>query len=462
MVSTNPSVFVFVASLAAIAGAVSPKASGPRLLRLEGTEVTAGLLEPEVGGSVDEAHLPANLTEWAAAWEENMLAEPLTAVRHYSQRVLPASSIEAVKADKNPAESIASALAQKNEYVKLAAGKACPWGTSLATKLQCEAAASKLGLSQASVNLENHGESLPAGCSFAKDALAWANSTSLIHGKYSPICAAPPVFPSTFKSVVGVLSCPTDKYAREVIRKTWMQQPGLCTIDKASGAHDGDGCVVYVVFVIGAAQETNLAIPDEKSDVGGNVAIHLVNDELFLAIPDGKSDVGGHVRMGDVRRKAFEFLHWASHKYPWASHIGRVDQDYFPRFNYVLPAVAEKRNTYQYLGVRMKSDLCTASMQEVHESVSAGRFDIGHNGHPKKGCNCVFGPMYFLSRQLASNITDGTYEFWNDHAHLDDQTLGCVVSEFVRRYKVPVDTFDDIHTDAERMARVEGLRGVDR
>jgi len=168
MVSTNPSVFVFVASLAAIAGAVSPKASGPRLLRLEGTEVTAGLLEPEVGGSVDEAHLPANLTKWAAAWEENMLAEPLTAVRHYSQRVLPASSIEAVKADKNPAESIDSALAQKNEYVKLAAGKACPWGTSLATKLQCEAAASKLGLSQASVNLENHGESLPAGCSFAR------------------------------------------------------------------------------------------------------------------------------------------------------------------------------------------------------------------------------------------------------------------------------------------------------
>jgi len=297
------------------------------------------------------------------------------------------------------------------------------------------------------VNLEDHDEQIPTVCSAGKNVLAWsAKSASHQRGNFEPICAAPPVLPRNLKLIVGVLSCPSDDYARQVIRTTWFNQPGVCTIDKASSPrHFYNDCTVYVVFVIGGVKES-----------------YLMRDELFLAVPDGKSSDGGvHVKMVAVTRKVSHFLRWASEHYPWASHIGRVDQDYFPRFHYVLPAIAEKTNQYQYLGLAMNDSLCTRKMKDVLELVRSHRF-VGRG----KDCNCycLFGPLYFLSRPLAAAITDGSYDtVWNitEKGIREDQVVGCVISDFVRRHELEVDTFDDAdESNAVHLAKADGFAGA--
>jgi len=421
-------------------------------------------------------HLPVNKTAWASTWQDIMRLGTITAGQHFSQHIrngsgAPQQSVRDIMSRTTPGTAAGEAqLAYGSEYRKLHAGEVCPFGTTLATKLQCEVAASKLGHLRTTVNLEDHDEQIPTGCSAGKNVLAWsAKSASHQRGHFEPICAAPPVLPRNLKLIVGVLSCPSDDYARQVIRTTWFNQPGVCTIDKASSPrHFYNDCTVYVVFVIGGVKES-----------------YLMRDELFLAVPDGKSSDGGvHVKMAAVTRKVSHFLRWASEHYPWASHIGRVDQDFFPKFHYVLPAIAEKTNQYQYLGNVMNDSLCTHTMKDVLGNVRSGQF-VGiearvrrdeaekekqgrrrrRDEYPKEGgCYCLFGPMYFLSRQLAVAITDGSYDKqWNVKNTLDDQVLGCVVSEFVHRHKVAVDTFDDAdQSNAVHMARTVGLLGVNR
>merc|ERR1712166_1611066 len=76
-------------------------------------------------------------------------------------------------------------------YTETVVGEACPAGTTISSKAECEAAASAIGHDQTTVNWEGAYPHIPAGCDAQPTHLIWSTGTRTTGGAgYSAICSS--------------------------------------------------------------------------------------------------------------------------------------------------------------------------------------------------------------------------------------------------------------------------------
>lgn len=222
--------------------------------------------------------------------------------------------------------------------------------------------------------------------------------------------------PTNLRVVMGVMSGPLDmrtQTAIRVIRTTWMDQPGVCVLDKASPAA---GCVVHVAFVIGTGSDRVLSMnpvpPNETTLDKGIVRL----------------DAG-------PRWTVMPWFRYASRAFPWATHIVKMDHDFFPHLRRILPTFASPiHHPLQYLGQQFHSHGCQFRMEDIR---------TGREKAPRS-C-CMYGGFYVMSRQLAEKVTPkGGY--WEGHQRWigsnEDRATGWAVSEYARRTQSHIMTLD--------------------
>eukprot|EP00929_Paragymnodinium_shiwhaense_P089264 TRINITY_DN49440_c0_g1_i1.p1 TRINITY_DN49440_c0_g1~~TRINITY_DN49440_c0_g1_i1.p1 ORF type:complete len:426 (+),score=117.06 TRINITY_DN49440_c0_g1_i1:102-1379(+) len=250
--------------------------------------------------------------------------------------------------------------------------------------------------------------------------------------------------PKHIKMAVAVMSCPGDERIRDIIRQTWMRQPGVCPLHAAS-REDGS-CSMHIVFVVG----------------GGAGEPQLQDDVLKVEAVDGHRCYGERntENFCGLRQKVIAFLRYSADNFRWATHVGRVDQDYFPHFRKTLPYMAKKyisQFPFQYLGRRLNGFDCYHSPQEIAEQgrkwpggLVQVKFADGSVHKQKQQflmAYCVQGSMYFLSRPLAEVLTGPkmtTYlDFTAGDCYHDDQWLGQGIAEFIRITQQHVDVVED-------------------
>jgi len=259
--------------------------------------------------------------------------------------------------------------------------------------------------------------------------------------------------------LLGVPSCPGDGKVRQFIRDTWGKPEGeICSISQKS-----DKCKVALLFFVGKGYNATpgMAVVRKGGLLGGK-SLHAANslyedDVLELPVPDGARCYGdGHSGRDDKRdfhsltMKMFEYFKYASRNFKWATHIGRVDQDYLPNLHEVIPAIARlgvSPEKHQYLGKRIASHNCATDMSKVETYSKENLKAVASNG-----AYCTYGSMYFLSRKLAEDLVEPRYSIvWDNtttQPELDDRDVGRTISRFAAFSGKHVETFTKQQEDA--------------
>lgn len=180
--------------------------------------------------------------------------------------------------------------------------------------------------------------------------------------------------------IMGVFSVASATMHQQVIRDTWMNQRGVCSLMGENVPRAG--CTVYVAFVLGRAKSSN----SSGTPLG---------DGLYL-------DIEENMNLG----KTMAFFREAARKFPWATHIGKMDMDAFPHLHKVVTNLygSEKPCSakYEYWGVKFGTRSCRKKPW--------GRSFI--DNCPDDSCvkrlpcaDQMDGGMYGLSRDLALEAT---------------------------------------------------------
>jgi len=243
------------------------------------------------------------------------------------------------------------------------------------------------------------------------------------------------------RMVLGIPSCPGDERIRNVIRKTWAKRPGACLMN---GITPKDSEEPFLV--------DNLCTATVVFFVGNGATASLDRDILTLKVPDGKICYGQNKDKKDERkfnsltRKVYEFFTYANaHLTRWATHIARVDEDYFPALHHIIPQMAKLDTagaSRQYIGRMMSSHHCNNRM-----------VDVEHNPKRESESFCVYGQFFALSTPLLQDLmSESGRQYWGDvidHPDLEDRDIGRTISRFARQPGVHITTFT---AEQERIA----------
>lgn len=216
--------------------------------------------------------------------------------------------------------------------------------------------------------------------------------------------------------VLGVPTLPRDEAYRAVMRDTWMRHPLVCGIEMVPKPT----CVIHAGFVFGNATSEPI----------------LRNGDLHFQMPGPEKAAFGRVGQcvssgdgeGTLTHKMFLFYQYTSKTFTWASHIVRMDTDFYPHFHLMLPFIQEYHalgREMEYLGKPIVSHSCGARMDDIQ----AARNQTGEY--------CLTGSLTVLSRPLAFAISNNFSEYYypacRQFPHsIDDRQIGHVVTRFVR------------------------------
>jgi len=234
------------------------------------------------------------------------------------------------------------------------------------------------------------------------------------------------------RMVLGIPSCPGDERIRNVIRKTWAKRPGACLMNGITQRFGEPFlvdalCTATIVFF-----------------VGNGATASLDGDILTLKVPDGKICYGQNKDKKDERnfhsltKKVYEYFNYANlHLMDWATHIARVDEDYFPALHHIIPQITKldsAGNSRQYIGRMMSSHHCSTRMGDVSNNPSRETENF-----------CVYGQFFGLSTQLLKDLMSPSgRQYWGDvldHPDLEDRDIGRTISRFARQPGVRIATF---------------------
>lgn len=166
----------------------------------------------------------------------------------------------------------------------------------------------------------------------------------------------------------------------------------LCPI----GEGPKPGCIVYTGFVIGG----NGYDPKRKqwqkllNSTNGTIVDRNQSDVVVLDIQENMNN-----------GKSWAWFHNASRMYPWATHIGKMDDDTYPYFAELLRRVNQTQGqNLSYIGVPRQN--------------------------PKTLIYHMLGALYVMSRTLAVEISsEGDY--WDlHHKFIEDRTTGQAIDKF--------------------------------
>ena len=185
--------------------------------------------------------------------------------------------------------------------------------------------------------------------------------------------------------LVGVFSTENDFKYQKVIKKTWMNHPGVCPV----GGGQKPGCTVYVAFVVG-----NSGVQCSAQDtVDLNDGVLMESNDTYVL----KLCIHENMNKG----KTLTWFYHASRKYPWATHIAKADMDLFPwmaKLTTVLYKLTAFPN-YEYLGA--------AGMHG-----SSTRPDCRNNGNlTPSNLTCPYYAGFDIQRYSGQWMTGGFYGF---------------------------------------------------
>lgn len=225
------------------------------------------------------------------------------------------------------------------------------------------------------------------------------------------------------RMVVGVFttSSKKDKPYREVIRKSWWRQPGVCVLDSAAPTAD---CSVYVTFVVG----------NNGEDTGEE-------NVIILPIPENMNH--GKTRV---------WFHHASRSYTWATHIAKMDMDTYPHLPYMLYWTREQQSKFSCSNVfggrqfTCRADWCAPA----HCGYCPGSDFMKFAVNDTRCWSYMQGGFYFLSRALAegASVDGGFWDKESQRCHAEDAVTGHAVHEFASQQKMCVHIVNLSTTDA--------------
>lgn len=208
--------------------------------------------------------------------------------------------------------------------------------------------------------------------------------------------------------VLGVPTLPSDGPYRAVMRDTWMRHPLVCGIEMVPKPT----CVIYAGFVFGNATSDPI----------------LRNGDLHFQMTGPNTPLGE----GVLTLKMFLFYQYVSQTFSWATHIVRMDTDFYPHFHLMLPFIQDyhaKGNEMEYLGEPIPSHGCGGHMSDIQA------------GRDQKLDYCAQGALLIMSRPLAFAISNNFSEYFDPVCKAnpssygtggDDRMIGHVVTKFVR------------------------------
>lgn len=220
--------------------------------------------------------------------------------------------------------------------------------------------------------------------------------------------------PKSLRVILGVPTIPEDGPYRAVIRDTWMRQPQVCGIEMVPKPT----CVIYAGFLFGNATREPI----------------LRNGDLHFQLAGPESSLGE----GTLVHKMFLFWQFTSRTFTWATHIVRIDTDFYPHFHLMLPSIQKyhaQGRDMEYLGEPIRSHSCGADMSDIQAA------------RDQKRDYCLVGALLILSPPLAFAISNNFSEYFDavrnqSRPGNDDRLIGHVVTEFVRRTRMQVTVAD--------------------
>jgi len=152
------------------------------------------------------------------------------------------------------------------------------------------------------------------------------------------------------KLLIGVPSIWYESNYRDVHRRTWMSDSGVCKVSDKS-----PNCKVYVTFVLGrnnsavdaqvaaeAKREGDIIVPELTPELNSTLKLWTdVRSGLACMDPvdsNHKFDITG-TRMVQEFKSALWLLHASKH-YPWATHVAKSDSDNYPVIGTILNDLA--------------------------------------------------------------------------------------------------------------------------
>mmetsp|Transcript_143361 Transcript_143361/g.348148 ORF Transcript_143361/g.348148 Transcript_143361/m.348148 type:complete len:328 (-) Transcript_143361:81-1064(-) len=206
--------------------------------------------------------------------------------------------------------------------------------------------------------------------------------------------------PDGLKLVLGVFTEANQTEYRKVVRRTWLQQQGVCLY--RPGPLD-PSCTVYVAFVVGNRI---------KTPPGANTSSAT---QLKARVPPGS--FGVDVEENTNEGKAFAWFQAASREFPWATHIAKCDIDTYPFLHKLLARMSSRRcvkNDHEFAGqyTGLFNNSCAPRACETNYDAPEQRMQF--ISRPSEPFVHVGGQFYLMSRRLAQKVARPG-SFWEAH-----------------------------------------------
>eukprot|EP00408_Alexandrium_pacificum_P066944 CAMPEP_0171168032 /NCGR_PEP_ID=MMETSP0790-20130122/7505_1 /TAXON_ID=2925 /ORGANISM="Alexandrium catenella, Strain OF101" /LENGTH=353 /DNA_ID=CAMNT_0011632867 /DNA_START=100 /DNA_END=1161 /DNA_ORIENTATION=- len=223
--------------------------------------------------------------------------------------------------------------------------------------------------------------------------------------------------PPGVKLVLGIQAVPWQTEFRNVLRRTWLNQTGVCLLGAGPPPSD---CSVHVAFVFGSFGQGD-RIPEDADLSPSNEA--AAREEPGAFVLKGVAEKMNH-------GKVFEWFRVAVEAFPWATHIAKGDMDMYPFLHKLVKRTSDRAcrgpTPYEYAG---RAYSCPEGM-DCHGNGYGGQFN---SSCPPHQCEKVYdsdeerrgplarhhgqafaymgGPLYIMSRKLAEAMVrpDGWY-----------------------------------------------------
>uniref|UniRef100_A0A7S1QFQ9 Hexosyltransferase n=1 Tax=Alexandrium catenella TaxID=2925 RepID=A0A7S1QFQ9_ALECA len=198
---------------------------------------------------------------------------------------------------------------------------------------------------------------------------------------------------------------------RDAVRATWMRQPGVCKLSQ----QPLEGCTVYAAFVLGN---------DGHQDSGEDRDLVIL--DTFENMNEGKSR---------------SWFHLAATKYPWATHIMKLDLDAFPHVPYILDNLGSHGKACKNVYGGMLVTPCGEGKPYWPPCGCGPPVNSDFLSYESGDPNCFSyaqGGMYFLSRQLAEGAA-APGGWWDNevlsNCYPEDSVTGRAVMKYGREKK---------------------------
>mmetsp|Transcript_63529 Transcript_63529/g.148137 ORF Transcript_63529/g.148137 Transcript_63529/m.148137 type:complete len:370 (+) Transcript_63529:63-1172(+) len=217
--------------------------------------------------------------------------------------------------------------------------------------------------------------------------------------------------------VMGIFTTRREASYRSVIRDTWMTKPGVCKAPQGPTAT----CSVYVAFVQGNGLWSSL---ESSTEV-------VQGDMIFLPTRENMD-----------RGKTLEYFRLALVLYPWATHLGKMDSDVFPKWSVIVDSLGKTRpGCESYVGRPWSCHDKEYCPPKRCGPPTRGRFRVYDAANRGTCWTYMQGGLYIVSRTLLSLATEllGHWERYPNGP--EDARAGQAIFVATKRHNLCVGTW---------------------